>query len=332
MPETTPNPGDGNSTSIVYFPLTVGNKKLGVLTVQSFEEAAFNDYSINIIRNIAIYTKIALENAHVYRKLEIQSLTLQEANKNIGKQNKLIEEQYQELVSINQEKNSLIKILAHDLRNPLATAMSMTELVRLEKENLSAEQYQASEIIWRGLNRMNDMIRKILDIKAIESQRIILDNEILNVTELFDPLGKVFAQEAERKNINLKFESECDEPLIKVDRNYLTQVLENLISNALKFSPSKRHICVQVVEDDDNIRLSVRDEGPGIPKDECQNLFKKYHKLSPRPTGGEQSIGLGLSIVKKYVEAMQGSIWCESEIGKGSEFFVEFKKESVAIA
>ena len=331
QPEVAPIPGDGNSTSIVYLPLTISNKKLGVLTVQSFDQKAFNEYSINIIRNIAIYTKIALENANVYRELEMQSVSLKRANKSIGEQNKLIEEQYQQLVSINHEKNNLIKILAHDLRNPLSTAMSMTELVRFEKENLSSEQYQASEIIWRGLNRMNDMITKILDIKAVESQKINLDFEIINANELINPLEKIFAVDAERKMINLHFSSECEEPLIKADRNYLIQVMENLISNALKFSPSHRNIYVRVVENEEFVRISVKDEGPGIPENECLYLFKKYHKLSPRPTAGEQSVGLGLSIVKKYVEVMQGNIRCESKVGRGSEFIVEFKKESVVV-
>lgn len=331
QPEKTPVPGDGNSTSIVYIPLSIGNKKLGVLTVQSFDEKAFDEYKINIIRNIGIYTKIALENANVYQKLELQSSSLKRANKSIGEQNKLIEEQYQELVSINLEKNNLINILAHDLRNPLATAMSMTELVRYEKENLSAEQYQASEIIWRGLNRMNDMIRKILDIKAVESKKINLDLETLNTNELIRPLERIFTDEAERKQIKLHFSSESDEPLIIADRNYLIQVMENLISNALKFSPFQRNVFIRVYENDEKVRISVKDEGPGIPENECINLFKKFHKLSPRPTAGEQSIGLGLSIVKKYVEVMDGNIWCESKVGIGSEFTVEFNKEAIPV-
>ncbi len=330
-PETIPSVGDGNSSSIVYIPLTIGKKNLGVLTVQSFDIKAFDEYHINIIRNIAIYAKIALENANVYRELEIQSLNLKSANKSIRKQNALIEEQYHELLSINEEKNNLINILAHDLRNPLATAMSMTELVRFERNNLSAEQYQASEIIWRGLTRMNDMISKILDIKAIESQKINLDFEVLDVRELLVPVEKLFETKAEEKNIRLYFESDVDEPLIKVDRSYMIQVMENLVSNALKFSPSHRNVFIRIFEVEEWVHISVRDEGPGIPENEFDNLFKKYKKLSPRPTAGEQSIGLGLSIVKKYVEVMGGKVWCESKSGKGSEFFVAFLKETIPV-
>lgn len=330
-PENKPIPGDGNTTSIVYIPLTIGMKRLGVFTVQSFDDHAYNDYHLNIIRNIAIYTKIALENANVYHQLATQTQNLKTANLSIGKQNKLIEDQNEQLLSINEEKNNLMNILAHDLRNPLATAMSMTELVRYEKTNLSAEQYQASEIIWRGLNRMNNMIGKILDIKAVESQQVNLEYEVINANDIIRPLEKLFLIRADSKMIKMHFTSESEDSFIKVDKHYLIQIMENLISNALKFSPANKNIYINVVDLENHVRISVRDEGPGIPSGEQEKLFKKYQKLSTKPTGGEQSIGLGLSIVKKYVEVMKGRVWCESETGNGTEFFVEFIKEPVSV-
>lgn len=332
LPEDKPYPGDGNSISIIYMPLTIGSKKLGVLTAQSFSENAYDDYHINIVRNIAIHTKIALENASVYKELERQSKNLIKANRNIKEQNKLIEEQYQQLLIINEEKNNLMKILAHDLRNPLATAMSMTELVRYEKGNLSAEQYQASEIIWRGLNRMNDMIRKILDIKAAESQNVLLEFDQINVNEILDPLENAFSAEAGQKRIKLHFRSESDELFIQADRNYFNQVIENLVSNAIKFSSADTNVYIVLSESNEYVRVTVQDEGPGIPTEELPKLFRKYQKLSTRPTAGEQSIGLGLSIVKKYVEVMNGRVWCESQVGVGTKFIVEFKKEAISVA
>ena len=142
----------------------------------------------------------------------------------------------------------------------------------------------------------------------------------------------MFSIKAETKKIKLYFLCESDEAFIKVDRNYLIQVMENLISNALKFSSSHRNIYIRFLENDKFVRISVKDEGPGIPENECDDLFKKYHKLSPRPTAGEQSIGLGLSIVKKYVEVMKGKVWCESKVGQGSEFIVEFHKAPVPVS
>ena len=179
---------------------------------------------------------------------------------------------------------------------------------------------------------MNDMIRKILDVKAVESQIVHLDYEILDVNEILTSLERVFASKAKSKNIKLEISTNCDEPLIKADRNYLIQVLENLISNALKFSPFDKRIQIKVREIDSSILIAVKDEGPGIPKSEFHQLFKKYNKLTPKPTDGEQSIGLGLSIVKKYVEVMNGKVWCRRDLETGAEFIVEFQKESVSVA
>lgn len=328
---TIPQPGDGNATSIVYLPLTIGQKKIGVLTVQSFEENAFTDYHINIIRNIAIYAKIALENASVYKQLEEKSENLKKANASISRQNALIEQQNHALVNLNEEKNNLIGILAHDLRNPLATAMSMTELVRFKKENLSAEQQQASLIIWRGLNRMNDMISKILDVKAIESQNLNLEMVPMQVIELWDHLEKMFAEQANDKYIKLHFPEGSVDALIMADRTYFGQILENLISNALKFSPLHSNVFVEVKDVVDEVHICVRDEGPGIPERDHNDLFKKYKKLTPRPTGGEQSTGLGLSIVKKYAEAMQARVYYNKKYNRGAEFVICFKKAEVAV-
>jgi signal transduction histidine kinase len=208
----------------------------------------------------------------------------------------------------------------------------MTELVRFEKGNLSAEQYQASEIIWRGLNRMNDMIRKILDIKAAESQNVLLEFGQINVNEILDPLENAFSAEAGQKRIKLHFLSESDELYIQADRNYFNQVIENLVSNAIKFSSSDSNIYIVLSDNDEHVRVTVQDEGPGIPTEELPKLFRKYQKLSTRPTAGEQSIGLGLSIVKKYVEVMKGRVWCESQVGVGSKFIVEFRKEAISVA
>ncbi len=111
-----------------------------------------------------------------------------------------------------------------------------------------------------------------------------------------------------------------------VDKNYLTQVFENLLSNAIKFSPRDKDVWIRVKEINGEIWVYFIDEGPGIEKDEMNRLFGKYQRLSAKPTGGEHSTGLGLSIVKKYVDVMGGRVWCESESGKGSYFIVALKR------
>ena len=102
------------------------------------------------------------------------------------------------------------------------------------------------------------------------------------------------------------------------------QVLENLVSNAVKYSPPGKNIFVRLQHSAEAVRCEVQDEGPGLSPEDQKKLFGKFARLSAKPTGGEHSTGLGLSIVKKMVEAMNGKVWCESELGKGATFIVEF--------
>jgi Signal transduction histidine kinase len=111
---------------------------------------------------------------------------------------------------------------------------------------------------------------------------------------------------------------------VEVDRGYADQVFENILSNAVKFSPSFRNVYVNLHQQDGKAIAEIKDEGPGLNSEDKKKLFGKYQKLSARPTGNETSTGLGLSIVKKFVEAMKGEIWCHSEVGSGASFFVTF--------
>lgn len=126
------------------------------------------------------------------------------------------------------------------------------------------------------------------------------------------------------KSINLRFEPQIEESYVMGDVIKTIQVLDNLISNALKFSPFNRNIWVIVKSDIENkiTIVEVKDEGPGISQEDMSKLFGKFAKLTAKPTNNENSTGLGLSIVKKLVENMKGNIWCESELGKGTSFFL----------
>jgi signal transduction histidine kinase len=110
------------------------------------------------------------------------------------------------------------------------------------------------------------------------------------------------------------------------DEQMLNQILDNIFSNALKYSPHGKSIFVRVESRETVVRVEIQDEGEGISPEDMTKLFGKFARLSARPTGGEHSTGLGLSIVKKMVEAMNGKVWCESEVGKGATFIVELPR------
>jgi len=304
LPSITPAPeNSGNSSSILYLPLIINDETIGVITVQSFEKNAYSDYHLNILRNLAVYTKIALENASAYRKIE-------ETNK--------------ELLDLNKEKNHLIGIVAHDLRNPLTSSLAISEKMKSDGSTKNKDDKESLDFLVNALKRMNNMISKILDIRVIEQKRINMKYEKTDLGEVVKDVFENMQGAAKQKNISLNLDNL--QVYGMVDRNYLTQVFENLLSNAIKFSPKDSDIRIKVEDENGEVRVNFIDAGPGIKADEMDKLFGKYQKLSARPTAGEDSTGLGLSIVKKYVDEMGGKVWCESEPGKGSSFIVSFQK------
>jgi signal transduction histidine kinase len=168
------------------------------------------------------------------------------------------------------------------------------------------------------------MIRNLLDVEALEAgtrrlhpERIELGNALRESLSTFEPAAR-------RKSITLHHAEAEPGLAARADRSAFRQICDNLVSNAVKYSPSGGSIRLASARAaDGRVRLSVRDAGPGIRADEQERLFQRYTCLSARPTGGEASTGLGLSIVKELVERMDGRVWCESEPGRGATFLVE---------
>ena len=132
-----------------------------------------------------------------------------------------------------------------------------------------------------------------------------------------------FKKLAELKEINLQVEAADKQVKTLIDPIYLNQVYENILSNAIKFSPTGKDVNVRLLHNATVVRTEISDQGPGVPKEEMDRLFSKFSKLSAQPTAGESSTGLGLSLVKRYVELMNGKVWCESIEGQGATFIVE---------
>jgi signal transduction histidine kinase len=196
---------------------------------------------------------------------------------------------------------------------------------------------------------MNHLLRGFLDLSRIESGSIRLDAITLNVGGIVQALISQYRHAADKKRITIQEEMQDEvDYSVMADESATQQVIENLLSNAVKYSPHGTTITVRVSvnqnlgggavlfkEDLDRLdeitnqsqksyaRIEVCDEGPGLSTDDKLKLFGKFSRLSARPTGGEDSTGLGLAIVKTLVEAMNGRVWCESELGKGATFIVE---------
>jgi|GEM_PF-5609997 len=324
----------GIIAEVLIFSLGLGYKMRETKTEkEQAQKALINQLTQN--EQLQLQTNQVLESKVVERTKALQQKTteLERKNEEVTSQRDLLELQKKEiedkrnlLLQLNEDKNHLIGIVAHDLRNPLATALSMSELIKSESENLDEDQTSSISLISRSLTRMNEMVEKILDLRAIEAKKLNIRFEKTDISLLISQVVESFKSRASKKSIQLFLETEPVK--IAVDKSYLIQILENLISNALKFSETHTTVYIKLLNTSEKLRIEVKDNGPGLTEDDKKKLFGKFQKLSAKPTDGEPSTGLGLSIVKKYVDAMKGDIWCESIHGKGATFIVELTKTS----
>lgn len=223
------------------------------------------------------------------------------------------------LAELNQLKNKFLGITAHDLRNPIVSIRGFSELILGEPENLTKDQIELLTIINTVSNQMLTLLNDLLDVSIIESGKLDLQLDLSSFRDFLVDRVKINAVIADKKGIRLHADFD-DVPETLFDSNRIGQVIDNLISNAIKFSPPSANIYVKMIREGDRIRVSVKDEGPGLSIDDKLKLFGEYQRLTAKPTAGEKSTGLGLSIAKKIVEAHRGKIWAESEPGSGATF------------
>jgi len=227
-----------------------------------------------------------------------------------------------QLVELNKEKNQLLGMAAHDLRNPLSIVNTASAFLLDDASRLLPEAKRAEFLrrINSGSKFMLNLIDDLLDVTKIEAGRLDLelkDGDLCGLIEENLALNRMLAN---KKNIRLDFAPESGLPPLRFDRGKVEQVLNNLVSNALKFSASGTVVTVRASRVDGNVVVSVRDQGQGIPVEELDKLFKPFGKTSVRGTAGEKSTGLGLAICRKIVEGHGGRIWAESELSRGSVF------------
>jgi len=233
--------------------------------------------------------------------------------------------QNEQLIKLNQEKNEFLGIAAHDIKNPLTAIQSAAEVIELDYETMSKnDMVKQAKRISVTTRQLFTLIDNLLDINAIESGKFNISPSSIDIFPTLQSLVMTYSNRAKTKNIAVQFQTPEKQYHAFVDGNTIIQVLDNLISNAVKYSPPGKPVDIRVTESEKFVRCEIQDEGPGLSDSEQQKLFHKFSKLSTRPTGGEHSTGLGLFIVKKLVEAMNGKVWCESELGKGTTFFVDF--------
>jgi signal transduction histidine kinase len=258
-----------------------------------------------------------------YENAVQKNLELHKAHNDLLDIHRTIEQKNTELEKLNQQKNHFLSIAAHDLRNPLTTIYTVADLIAEElKEKTSAETKDFLEMIKQSSRFMRGLIEELLDVSVIDSGEPSLHLEPVDIIELIRNNVKLNRVIAGRKQITVKFNCSDDLPMLQLDRKKIEQVLNNLISNAIKYSYPKSKVEINLKRENGSIVISVHDEGQGIPTTEMNKLFTPFSRTSVKATSGESSTGLGLVIVRKIIETHRGRVWAESQVKKGSVFYV----------
>jgi len=241
-----------------------------------------------------------------------------------------ITERTAELVKLNQDKNEFLGIAAHDLRNPLSAIQGYAEeIIEYLDEMPQEEVIELTQKIALSSRQMSELLTNLLDVNAIESGKTYLSLQEHDMSPILQLLVNHYRERAKTKDIKLHFQPPENGYSAFIDKGTIQQVLDNLISNAVKYSPLSKNIYIRLTRRDNRVRCEIQDEGPGLSQADQQKLFGKFTRLTARPTGCEHSTGLGLFIVKRLAEAMNGKVWCESELGQGATFIVEFQESKL---
>ncbi|MBP6978383.1 MAG: cyclic nucleotide-binding domain-containing protein [Lentimicrobiaceae bacterium] len=275
-----------------------------------------------VLRRIREMNELESKLAQSYLKIQKQNREIEIHNQNIRIQKQELEKKNEELHRLNEEKFHLINVLAHDLRNPLTSSLCLADLLKSQTENLTRDQVKSVEVIDNSLRKINRIIDQIVDINEIETRSMALRPQKVNLAIILKEITELYRYALAQKNINLM--TETTDLFSVVDPNYASLIIENLLSNAIKFSPAGKNIWIRLYQQDDRARIEIRDEGPGINEQDMMKLYGKYQHRHDKVAGIGKEESPGLSIVVKYVMAMNGKVWCKSEAGKGSTLFVEF--------
>lgn len=233
------------------------------------------------------------------------------------------------LRDVTEHKSQVLRLVAHDLKNPLNGVRELAKIVRGEVTS-PPEATELLGLIEDASDQMLHLVSQLLESEALESGKLELHKEDLSLAALVAEVIRANQGQADRKEQSIDYRAECNGLcVVHADRDLLKEAVDNLVNNAIKYSPSGTSITISVHEENDAIVLQVRDEGPGLTPADMENLFKKFQRLSAVPTGGESSTGLGLSIVKQIVELHGGRVWAESTPGHGSTFSIALTRQEV---
>ena len=293
--------------SLMVVPLIIRDEPIGTLTIDSDRPNAFTESDKQLMTIAAAQVSIAITNARLFEELEERAAELAIA--------------YDELKESDRLKDELVQNVSHELRTPLTFVKGYVDLLMDgDKGLLTAEQQEYLQIVSEKTDEITRIIEDIITLQRIDSGNLQL--EVLPMAELLQTAVNNHRLVADKKGLSITYTiPRGQKGIVRIDKGRMNQVLDNLIGNAFKFSPDGGTIYLSLLENENDVLISVVDEGIGMSAEKHQRIFERFYQIdgsSRRRFGGT---GIGLAIVKRIIDAHEGKIWVESEINKGSAFF-----------
>jgi signal transduction histidine kinase len=293
-------------------PLTANGVPVGFMFFSSRQPNTYATIHVDTFQQIAGQLSVMLEKGRMVAELTAQKLELEQKNN--------------ELLRLGDLKNSFLGMAAHDLRNPIGNIQMAMSLLMDKRFTLTPDEKEDMfSDINQQANYMLSLLNDLLDVSQIESGKFALKIVPVEIGDFLQEVVLRHHRLAEKKGSAVHLEAAINGKVM-ADPIRLRQVLDNLISNAVKFSPTGSVISVRAQREKNDWMISVHDQGPGLTAQDQQRLFQDFAQLSAKPTGGEKSTGLGLAITRRVVEAHSGRIGVNSEPGQGATFWFTLKR------
>lgn len=295
--------------------------------------AAYIFYILLLLAGTVFYIRtrtrfLEKTNSELEKRVHERTAQFEKAANDLSLLNDQLKSKNQNLEKLNNDKNEYLSIAAHDIKNPLSSIMGYSEILFEDTESLNHEEIRNyGKNIHQNSSNIISIIEKLLDADTIESGRITVDEEVFDLRELIAELITTNSLHCKSKSIKVEYDEPSEPAKVRSDYNLSLQILDNIFSNACKYTFSNTQITIRLNGSESGRIISVTDQGPGILPEEREFVFKKFARLSNRPTGDESSTGLGLSIVKMLCDKLGHKVWFESTPGLGTTFYVEFKSD-----
>ncbi len=323
--------------SIIYLPLLAKEQVLGIITIQSFEKHAYTELHLNLLRSLASYTAIALDNAAAYRQLNEQEHEIRRLFEEAEKARAVA-------VEADAAKSSFLSTVSHELRTPLTSVLGFAKIIKkrleerifplvpTEDRKIAQTIQQVDEnlkvVVSEG-ERLTKLIDDVLDLAKIEAGKLEWHMEPVTVADVIDRATAATSSLFEQKGLRLAKDVDPDLPAVTGDRDRLIQVVINLVSNSVKFTDAGTVTC-RAVRRGNEIVVSVADTGMGIAPADQPKVFERFKQVGDTLTDKPKGTGLGLPICREIVEHHGGRIWVESALGRGSTFLFTLPLAAVA--